>query len=140
MKLNRRCALKIKWFLSLIIILVSAGFAHGSAESDFDVSKCLDAAGGEHPAMLDCYGRQVDLVSKDISGRLNTEYRDEASARVAKLLQSNQPNWEIYVKGLCAAYLEMGGQRGVLLQASCLENKYQERLKELIFVLEQAEL
>lgn len=129
-----------KRFVSILVFLVSAELAQGSTESDFDVSKCLGAANGEHPAMLDCYGKQVDLVSRRISSKLNAEYRDEISVRVVEMLQTNQPNWEVYVRGVCATYLEMGGQRGVLLQASCLEAKYQERLRELIFVLEQAEL
>lgn len=124
----------------MLVFLVSAELGQGSTESDFDVSKCLGAANGEHPAILDCYGKQVDLVSRRISSKLNAEYHDEISARVVEMLQANQPNWEAYVRGVCATYLEMGGQRGVLLQASCLETKHQERLKELIFVLEQAEL
>lgn len=132
--------MKANQFFLILVFLVLAKLAHGSTESDFDISKCLGAANGEHPAMLDCYGKQVDLVSRRISSKLNAEYRDEISARVVEMLQTNQPSWEAYVRGVCATYLEMGGQRGGLLQASCLETKYQERLRELIFVLEQAEL
>lgn len=132
--------MKINFSLLLLFCLVSTGFSYGATESGFDISKCLDAAGGQHPAMMDCYGRQIDLTSKGISDKLNAEYRDDVLIRVARLLQSNQSNWEAYAKSLCAAYVEMGGQRGALLQASCLENKYQERIKELTLVLEQAEL
>lgn len=132
--------MKIKFFISLPMFLVLTGFSYGSSESNFDISTCLNVAGGEHPAMMDCYGQKIDFISKGISEKLTTEYGDKVLVKVAELLRNNQSNWEVYAKSLCAVYLEMGGQRGVLLQASCLENKYQERLKELTVILEQAEL
>ena len=93
------------------------------------------SAKGVHPRMLDCIQKEVKRLQDVTRVALSKRYEEPTSGIVAKI-KRNQPAWETYVRSKCDLYLALNGQRGDLMQRSCVleETSSQARyVDELIF-------
>lgn len=111
-------------------------FANSSAAEE--LAECMKNAKGETPSVAQCYQDQIELSEKEIMDIFSDEYEEGVESKVVIALKKGQPQWLEYIDGVCSAYLELGGQRGDVLQKNCLSTKYKERAKEIRQLLEQA--
>lgn len=80
---------------------------------------CIQEADGVHPAILECMSSETESINQATNRLLSTHYSDGTKDAAARKLHTQQHAWDAFILLKCSIYLDLGGQRGELLEENC---------------------
>jgi hypothetical protein len=109
-----------------------------SKVGDEEYESCLQDAGGVILNMIGCIQLEIERYSKLIVSHMKVASVDSDANEVASMLAKNEDAWRIFIGEQCGIYLRFGGQRGELLNKSCILNEVSRREKFVVDVINEA--
>lgn len=132
--------MKIKSLAFIYFFIASAVQAEEFGGYSENYESCIASANGEHPSMINCIEHEIELNERAINIMLNTTTGDEIQIKILVSIRKTEPTWAKYIVEKCTIYLELGGQRGELLQKNCEADATIERSKYIKDLLVASEI